>query len=107
MGVGIHLSPQILTEAPFPILQKRPCFKRFQATKILLQAYEGRFPREASKKDELGKYLAFNMLPKREEGFWQSLQPCLAKRALLKQLRSLKPIPPILLDLPIFSQDIQ
>jgi hypothetical protein len=69
MGVGIHLSPQILMLAPFPTLQTRPCYKRFRAKNMLLQAYEGRFPRDASKKEELRKYVAFRMLPKREEGF--------------------------------------
>jgi hypothetical protein len=69
MGEGIHLSPQILMLAPFPILQIRPCVKIFRATNMLLQAYEGRFPMDASKKEELGKYLAFRMLPNKEEGF--------------------------------------
>jgi hypothetical protein len=56
---GSHLFPHIRTSIPFPISHASPALIRSLAEIMLRHAKEGLPPRLASKKDSLGKYLAF------------------------------------------------
>lgn len=102
VGLGIHLSPQMLMLHPSPTRHIRPCCSRSRAEKMLLHAKEGLFPREAPKKDEWGKYLALKICPTKESGCWTNREHYLARRAILKRVRTQKPNPPTALDFPIF-----
>lgn len=60
----------------------------------LLQAQELLEPILASRKELEGKYLALITLAQRAQGFLISLQHCLANKDMLKDRRSLNPMPP-------------
>lgn len=49
----------------------------------------------AFKKPVMGKYQALRRRANRDSGLFRMRHPCLARRATLKALRLLKPIPPI------------
>jgi hypothetical protein len=46
---------------PSPTLHIGPCCNKSLELKMLLHAKEGQLPREASKKEEFGKYFAFRI----------------------------------------------
>ena len=81
-------------DEPFPTISLRPLERSSLPKSILLQANEGLVPREAGRKEPLGKYLLFKNLLRSEEGEDKILHACLARRAWLKVSISLKPIPP-------------
>ena len=58
-------------------------------------------------KEEFAKYFALRTLWVKEFGFCCILQPCLARRARLKALKSLKPSPPSAFGLHSFCHDTQ
>jgi hypothetical protein len=61
---------------------------------MLHHTKEGRDPIEASIMEQLEKYFAFIIDATKESGFSTILYNCLARRALLNIVRSLKPNPP-------------
>lgn len=101
---GIHLSLRVLMDSPLPIFQKRPSSRMSLLQRIDLQIYEGLEPGEAFMISEFLKYLAFITLESRRSGLLMILQACLARRALLKATRSLKPISPIFWGLECVSR---
>jgi hypothetical protein len=104
---GIHLSPQILTCSPLPILHISPCSSTGLALSMLRHVKEGLAPSLACKKESLRKYFPFRTFASREFGCWISLQPCLARRAKLKTSKSRNPSPPLCLGSPNRVQLIQ
>ena len=52
----------------------------------------------------VGKYLALRTLATRVLGFWRIRQSCLARKALLKSCKFLKPIPPLVFCLHMVFQ---
>jgi hypothetical protein len=56
--LGTQFSSQILIDFPSPTLQKTPLEIRSLAAMKLRHIKEGLFPNSASKKEDLGKYLA-------------------------------------------------
>jgi len=69
IGVGNHLSPQILIEYPSPTLHSSPCESSSLALQILCQTKETRAPIGTSKKEEFGKYFALRSLAESDSGF--------------------------------------
>jgi hypothetical protein len=75
-----------------------PLLKKYSSTQKMGGSQE-----KDSIKEEWGKYLALKILAMRVFGCCKSLQHCLASKALLKVMRSLKPNPPADFAFPIFS----
>ena len=94
VGLFVHLSFQMLICFPLPTCHLTPSLIRDWADQILLQAKDGWWPFLACIKSSSGKYLFLKTLQKSELPPCYNRQPCLAKRATLKALKSLKPMPP-------------
>lgn len=82
-------SVHIFIDFPSPTLHLHPSSKICQASQISLHVYDGVFPTfDFIKHDVSRKYLAFNNLCSSKFVSFITLQLCLAKRVLLKLLRS-------------------
>jgi hypothetical protein len=79
---------------PFPTLHTNPFFRRALELWMLIQANDGFFPRGASRIETFRKYFAFIIFAIKLSGIFQMRQTCLASKALLKQDKLQKPIPP-------------
>lgn len=88
-----HLSTQIRTFCPFITCQCTPSNKISFSTSKMIQTHDAQFPCWVLRKEQCGKYLALSPKVHKESGSLNNLQHCLAKRASLKVLKFLKPIP--------------
>ena len=93
---GSHLSSQILTEEPSPILLNSPASNAPLPSTIDRQVAEALRGTVACIKSVVGKYLPFSTLEHRPCGFVISRHPCFPNNATLKHSKSGNPIPPLI-----------
>ena len=104
---GSHLSFKALIETPLPTLKQWPDWRIGIAAIKLLHTNEQLRDSFASRKFDLGKYLALKHLYSNESLPRTILQPCLANIARLKALKSRNPIPPSFFETVSLSQLFQ
>ena len=107
VGRGIHLSNQIDTDLPSPILHNSPADNSSRPDNRLRHANDGLLPNFVERKSPLEKYFSFIINAAKLFGYWISHQHCFARRALLKLIRSRNLIPYFDFDFPIGFQLIQ
>lgn len=98
---------QILIDSPVPILLTKPCSNTFFPSRIAHQTLDGDVPKLASKKSQVGKYIALRIRALSDVSSCSMLQACRAKRARLNISISLKPNPPICFGFVISSHATQ
>lgn len=95
VGVGSHLSSQILIFSQFLTLHLSPNISVFLAEIMLFQIKELWPFTVASRKFPFLQYFSFSIVATKVWGCVTSPHSCLANKALLKHSRSQNPMPPM------------